>query len=189
MYKSIYDIKLTDLLPPNMDSPEIQASCAALDVADQFTVEAVQKVCILANKDPRADNVIDMLALQQHVDYYNQSLPLEARRNLIKSSGFIHRIKGTKAAVEQVARIVFGSARVQEWFEYGGKPYCFRVLIDEFPNSENKMSEAKRSIESSKNARSHLDDVIVIAATAKATAYFAGVIQMSVNFAVIQNIV
>jgi phage tail P2-like protein len=175
-------------MPPGMaEEPKITAECAALDAAHNFIIQAIQSVSILSEVDRQDDSVTDMLALQQHVDYYNQALPLETRRSLVKNSGHIHKIKGTPAAVEEVARIVFGSATVQEWFEYGGKPFCFRVLINEFPNSDEQMDEVHRAIASAQNARSHLDDVIIIASTATATAYLAGVVQMSVNFTLTQD--
>jgi phage tail P2-like protein len=175
-------------MPPGMtEEPKITAECAALDAAHNFIIQAIQSVSILSEVDRQDDSVTDMLALQQHVDYYNQALPLETRRSLVKNSGHIHKIKGTPAAVEEVARIVFGSATVQEWFEYGGKPFCFRVLINEFPNSGKQMDEVHRAIASAQNVRSHLDDVIIIASTAAATAYLAGVVQMSVNFTLTQD--
>ncbi len=188
MYRSIYNIGLAELMPPGMtEDPKIRAECAALDAAHNLVIQAIQSVFILTEADRQNDSVTDMLALQQHVDYYNQALPLETRRKLVKNSGHIHRIKGTPAAVEEVARIVFGSATVQEWFDYGGKPFCFRVLINEFPNSDKQMEEVRRAIVSAQNARSHLDDVIIIASIATATAYLAGVVQMSVNFTLAQD--
>lgn len=188
MPKTIYDIGLLNLIPPNMaGEAQTQAVCAAFDAMSEMAVQAIQKVYVLANIQQQSDGTIDMLSLQQHVDYYNQALPIETRRNLVANSGYIHKIKGTPAAVEQVARIVFGSARVQEWFEYGGNPYCFRVLINEFPNSDKQLDEVNRAIASAQNIRSHLDEVIIIASTATATGYLAGVVQMSVDFTVIQK--
>ena len=38
---------------------------------------------------------------------------------------------GTRAAVELAIRAVFSTATVSEWFEYGGKPYYFRLSVDD----------------------------------------------------------
>jgi P2-related tail formation protein len=186
--ETIYNAKLIDLIPPNMvDNAQIQAYCAAFDAMDAIVAAAISNVNVLTNIGGQSSEVTDMLALQQHIDYYNQSLPLETRQNLVKGSGFVHKMQGTPAAVEQVARLVFGSATVQEWFEYGGEPYHFRVLIDEFPDSDGQMSEINRAISSAQNARSYLDNVIIIASTATASVYIAGVIQMAVNINITQK--
>jgi phage tail P2-like protein len=182
MAETIYNAKLIDLMPANMqDEAQIKAYCAAFDAMDAIVTAAISKVYVLADIGGQDGNVTDYLALQQHIDYYNRSLPLETRRGLVKNSGFIHKIEGTKAAVEKVARLVFGSATVQEWYDYDGNPYYFKVLINEFPDSGNQLDEVKRAVNSAKNARSVLDSVTIIATTVTDTVYIAGTFQIAVN--------
>lgn len=181
MSKTIYDVTLAELLPINMNPDvKMQCICAAFDAMSKMATDAVQSASVLTAIAGQDNTVTDLLALQENVDYYNQTLPLDIKRNLVKNAGVIHKIKGTPGAVEKVARLVFGSAQVQEWYEYGGNPYTFRVLINEFPDSENQLGEVRRAIENSKNARSWLDDVIIIASTAQATEYIYTSIEMAV---------
>jgi phage tail P2-like protein len=178
--KTIYDTALISLMPPNMqDDAETCACCAALDAMTALITDKINRVRVLADIGDQDSDVTDLLAIERHVDYYDQNLPLETRRNLVKNSGFLHRIKGTPAAVEQVARMVFGSATVQEWFEYGGEPYHFRVLINEFPGSDSQTDEVKRAINSAKNERSWLDEVNIIASMTTGTIYTGGAVQIS----------
>jgi P2-related tail formation protein len=37
---------------------------------------------------------------------------------------------GTKAAVECAVSAIYKDTKVSEWFEYGGPPYHFKLLID-----------------------------------------------------------
>ena len=48
----------------------------------------------------------------------------------------MHKILGTKKAVEMVVNDYFENGEVREWYEYGGDPYHFRVV------SENSRSIA-----------------------------------------------
>lgn len=188
MPKTIYDVTLAELMPPGMTKdPKIAAACAAFDAMAALTAAAIQKVSVLDSIAGQDGDVTDALAVQMHVDYYNQALDLAIRRSLVQNSGAIHKIKGTPGAVERVARLVFGSAQVQEWFEYGGAPYHFRVLINEFPDSDSQMGEVNRAVASAQNARSVLDEVQIIAATAQGQLYAAGVVQMAVRIALTQK--
>lgn len=188
MPKTIYDAKLTDLLPSNMrNDPKINSIGSAFDAMNSIVVENISKVFVLANIQGLDSDVLDLMATEMHVDYYNQALPLETKRNLVAQSGAIHRIKGTKAAIEKVIKIVFGSAQVQEWFEYGGTKGTFRVLVNEFPNYDSQTDEIKRAIQSTQRLSQHLDQVIIIAPTTTANMYLAGVFQISINITLTQS--
>ncbi len=56
-----------------------------------------------------------------HVDFYDSSLSLEVKKQMVKNSLKWHRIKGTSAAVSDVVKTVFGRSWIEEWFEYSGK--------------------------------------------------------------------
>lgn len=188
MPKTIYDAKLTDLLPSGMrNDPKISSIGAAFDAMNAIVTESIQKVFVLAGIQGVDTDILDLLALEMHVDYYNQALPLETRRELVTQSGAIHRIKGTKAAIEKVIKIVFGSAQVQEWFEYGGTKGTFRVLVNEFPNSGSQINEIERAITSTQRLSQHLDQVIIVAPTTTANMYLAGVYQISINITLTQS--
>lgn len=51
------------------------------------------------------------------------------QRQLIKESIKIHKIKGTKAAIKNVLKVLNLEGTIQEWFEYNGDPYHFKILI------------------------------------------------------------
>lgn len=171
--RTISDITLAELLPPGMINPKIAAIAAAFDAMHQIVVNAIPKVSVLDNIGHQPSDVTDLLAIEQRTPYYNQSLPLETRQELVAGTGQLNSILGTKAAVEQAVKTAFGSCTVQEWFEYEGDPYHFRVLINDFPNSSAQMDEINRAIEASKRKSSYLDAVIIIQSTTSTTMYLA----------------
>lgn len=102
------------------------------------------------------------LAEQFHItglEGWSFSVTETDRRELIKNSIAMHRYKGTPYAVKRVLETLALSGEVQEWFEYGGEPYHFKMWID---IGERGMSAATVSmlddmITSWKNTRSFLE--------------------------------
>ena len=116
------------------------------------------------------DKTLDELAWQFHVDFYSVDFPIHVKRNLIKNSKVIHRLKGTPAAVENLLSSIFGKARLVEWFEYDGNPYMFKVKVEVENNINLLLDKFESSINSVKNTRSHLEK-IEIYTTSKANTY------------------
>ena len=54
-------------------------------------------------------------------------MSLEKKRETLKYVQQIKRKCGTKWAVEKFVIIAFGTGKVIPWFEYGGKPYSFKI--------------------------------------------------------------
>lgn len=152
---------LLDVLPPNLAEDETLRNVAlALDGEMQRTTELSRMVLLLARIDELDDATIDLLAKQFKVDFYDADTPLERKRELVRTSIAWHRKKGTPAAVQQVVDALIGGAKVQEYWEYGGRPYFFRVGGITGPLvSENTITAIARAIKISKNTRSHLEDI------------------------------
>ena len=168
-------------MPSDMVSdPVIFSLCAAIDAINQFVTNSIPSVLVLANIGSQPSAVTDLLAFEQRTPYYNQVLPLDVRQALVANTGMINAIKGTKAAVEKTVQDAFGSGVVQEWFEYGGLPGYFRVLINDFPNSDTKTAEINRAIAVSQRASSHLDEVIITLATTIANMYMASAFELAI---------
>ena len=86
------------------------------------------------------------LAEQYHItgnEGWLQALSETEKRNLIKSSIKMHRYKGTKYALEEIFKTLNIVGNIEEWFNYGGDPYHFKVILQVFNRSINKETELK----------------------------------------------
>lgn len=116
---------------------------------------------IYENIDIQEEELLDILAKDFKVDWWSAGYTLEEKRDILKNSWHVHRMLGTKAAVESAISSVYGSAEVLEWFEYEGDPYHFRVRV----NSEETMADTDKlltvisKIIFYKNLRSELDNI------------------------------
>lgn len=119
---------------------------------------------IYARIDQLDEATLDTLAADFDVAWYDYNYSLETKRALIRDSFFVHRHLGTKGALSKALSDIFPNSTVLEWFEYGGQPYYFRVVVDVTSTQEPAyIGLIKKAIEYYKSYRSHLeeDEVIV----------------------------
>ena len=161
MSKDLQSTSLLDILPENLlADAQIYAAARALDDELQKVTAATRDALILPRIDELSEEVIDLLAWQWSVDFYDELKSLAGKRNAVKQSIAMHRIKGTRRAVELALHMVYTSGEVSEWFEYGGRPYYFRVRFIE-PNSirTEDVDRVIRIINAVKNTRSWLESI------------------------------
>ena len=161
MSKDLQSVSLLDILPPNLlADKQIHAAARALDDELQKITVATRNALLLPRLDELSEEVIDLLAWQWHVDFYEPSMSIETKRQLVRESIAWHRIKGTKAAVEKMTQTVFKGGVITEWFEYGGEPYHFRIDVLNAPNmTEENRERLLAVVNASKNTRSWLDEL------------------------------
>lgn len=123
--------------------------------------EQAELVLILPRLKKLPEEIVDELARQYHVDFYDVAADIIKKRELVRKAIARHRYKGTPAAVEEVCSAAFDTAEVVEWYEYGGEPYHFRVrMVQESTPDETAMAEMVKAVNSAKNTRSWLDSLV-----------------------------
>jgi Bacteriophage P2-related tail formation protein len=164
MSRTIYEVSLLELLPSNLrDNPDIIAASQAVDPEFQTLAQMINKVLIYPNIDNLDSKMVDYLALETNADFYDQFLPIENRKALVRDA-YIHKYyKGTAYAVKQIIEDAFIPAVIQEWFQYNGQPYHFRIYTGSSLPSD-QMSDITTAINAVKNVRSHLDSITAIRA-------------------------
>lgn len=109
----IKDIRLLDLIPSSIrGDPTVQAAAAALDGELVKVTDAIQNVLMFSRIDVLPEPVLDLLAWQLHVDFYEPvGFSIEKKRALVKQSIDWHRHKGTVGRRASFERSVctFGS--------------------------------------------------------------------------------
>jgi phage tail P2-like protein len=155
------NISILNLMPPNLASdPKVKMAAEAFDEVLRNIITKIPNVAVIPNLvlNKTVDAVlVDLLAWQFHVDFYDPKMPVEVRRDLVLKSLDWHFHKGTPFVVEEIVMTVFSKAMIQEWFEYGGLPYHFRIGIEDELPDEATRENLYKAINSVKNTRSFLD--------------------------------
>jgi len=174
MSKTIYDLSVLDLLPENIkNDPDMKAASKSIDAGFLVLAEKSKDLVMLPRVHEQPEPILDHLAYYLHVDFYDRTLDIETKREIVQNSVYLHQIKGTPRAVEVLIQTLFGEGEVEEWFDYGGDPYRFRVVTPNESVTQERASEFIRALDSVKNLRSHLDNVIILQQE-KLSLYFAG---------------
>lgn len=156
---SLKDADFYATFPPALKKDEKMVALGRL-IADELhqTVEQTKKNIIYANINELSETWIDVLAYDLHVDWYDYDYPIEAKRAIIRDSVRVHQKLGTKAAVEMALGGIHPKSEIEEWFDYGGKPYRFRIVLD---TTESRVAadydEIIKTVDIYKRLTAHLD--------------------------------
>lgn len=85
---------------------------------------------IYTNISQLTEPLLDILANDYKVDWYLFDGTLSSKRAQIQSCFYVHRHLGTKGAIVYALSDLCPGTDVEEWFEYNGLPYYFRIILD-----------------------------------------------------------
>lgn len=155
---------MADQLPPALAGDERFAILCELLQEEFDSLDLSPMLVYLVDVVPA--QVLPYLADQFHVmglEGCRYARNTQEQRELIKRAIELHRYKGTPWAIEQALTSVMGlSSAVSEWFEYGGRPYRFRVDVE----ASIALGQAEHDaiyalVREYKNVRSRIDVVNV----------------------------
>lgn len=153
---------LMEYLPAWMRTDKTaQAFAYALQQELQAFAAQLGSLVIYAAIDSQTDQVLDELGWQFNIPEYSSSLPIETKRKLVKTAILTHKQRGTVAAVERIVTDIFGDGYVEEWFQYDGEPFHFRVHTSNVSAGDQEAAYFESVVASTQNVRSYLEAVII----------------------------
>lgn len=160
MNNNIQTADLLRTLPPSLKHDGRMMNLATVISGElQRAINLVNQNVIYARIGELSEEVLDALAYDLHVDWYDYNHPVEAKRAVIRDSVKVHMRLGTKYAVVTALGSLYPETEVEEWFQYGGQPYYFRIVLD-VTNSHvtATYSEIIRAVNMYKSLRSKLEE-------------------------------
>ena len=159
--KKLQDLKLIDILPDSLLLDEnIKKICEAIDPELRLINAASRESLIMPRIDELDEQIIDLLAWQYHVDFYDLADSLEVKRRLVKDSLKWHMKKGTRWAILKALEMLGIEAEYTNWYEFGGQPFTFKIdavvkpEYYEHSDHEKLIENIYRAVNESKAARS-----------------------------------
>ncbi|EIQ3181985.1 phage tail protein [Campylobacter coli] len=131
----------------------------AIDLSAKARFEDL-KIESITNLAMRCDERL-LLVLANAYDVSIDGLEEKEARKLISKALLLDRYNGTTWAIKEALSAVFPTAVVKEWFNYGGKPYFFKVKVSTTNVSfdERTLNTLERLIKDFKNVRSVLEAI------------------------------
>lgn len=178
--------QITQILPENIKNyPEVKALSYAISKALENLIEKTKYISVYSVVEELPEKMLNLLAVELRAPYYDDKLPIEQRRIIVKNSLLWNERAGTPYAVEELISAVFGTGKIMEWFEYGGTPYYFRIQT-ETQITEESMKNFQEVMKRVKNVRSHME-AIEITRRYQDKLYVSGVIKQTLRPTVIRE--
>lgn len=156
------DIDFLRLLPQFMrDDRNAQAFAYAVQGQIISVSMSIAHARIYSRIDSLTDEVLDELAWQFNIVEYSSEYDISVKRELVKGCMAAHYKRGTVASVEDAVRKIFGDATIEEWFDYGGKPYRFKVRTSNTGATDEMLKEVTKIVKETQSIRSYLEEVII----------------------------
>lgn len=153
-----------DLLPPILkDIPHMQAYSYAIEQAIGKVLTFSRRTLMYASVDEQPENILDYMAVESRAQYYDESMDIETKREIIKNSLAWYLKAGTQESVNELIETVFGEGKSVPWYDFGdgsGTPGLFDIITS--TQMEPMMYERfNRIIEKAKNQSSMLRYITV----------------------------
>lgn len=112
-------------------------------------------------------DLLPYLAWALSVDRWDRDWPAERKVAAIQQSYWLHRRKGTRAAVRRVIEDMGFSATFAEWFDVGDEPGTFQLEVDvnEVGITPKTLDELNRLIGDAKPVSRHLSQMTISTST------------------------
>lgn len=164
---------------PEWMRDDTTAQGLAYAVQNQLSAAAseISLVALYPRIATMGESLLDEIAWGLNIPEYRSEYDIDIKRRLVQTAIQTHRVRGTVAAVEKVVADIFGDGWVEEWFDYDGDPYHFRIHTSNI-GAVNADAEAfDHAVVSTKNLRSVLEEIVIEAAT-QMRLYAAGVLHV-----------
>ena len=131
MIKSLKNAQIADGLPRILgEQPWVKALSMAMLELHQKTMGYIAGSQIYTAIDTVAEEVLDALAVNWKIDWYDTGYDIEQKRRIVKTALNIRRTMGTAGAARTQADAIYPGTKLEEWFEYGGTHGKFRLRVN-----------------------------------------------------------
>lgn len=179
--KPLLTISLLDICSPALAAdPGFNAAAVAIDEEMQAVSTVLWLVDTLTNLDAQTSLVLDYIAIALQVYNYSTTFPIPQKIALILASLDWHMRVGTPSVLKEVINASLAYCELQEWFQYGGTAYHFRLLFSQSGSDPILDAQVIATVLMLKNVRSYFDGSFFISAATSNV--YAGMATASYSF-------
>jgi phage tail P2-like protein len=156
------NIDFLKLLPQFMrDDDAVRGLAAAINEIVPALSESISTLSTWDHIDSLSHAELDALAVELNIPWYDTTVSLDIKREIVKNSDKVYKHIGTKWAVENIIQTYFGDGYIMEWFEYDGEPGHFRVYSSNPSLNNERLTEFLALLNKTKRASAKLDGISI----------------------------
>ncbi len=162
MSKYVTADNLITTFPSSLAEDKTQLALASVTAKELVELyEDNDILALYARIDELDESLLDILAYDFKVDWWNENYSLTEKRSTFKQLWNVKRKLGTPLSSYLAISAIFENAAIQEWWQYGGIPHYFKILIDlgEALTDYDKLQKVVNGVRYYKNKRSVLEEI------------------------------
>lgn len=151
-HSGLFETQITDLFP--LDSPQICCLSYAVHRSMEMIKKYSERICLRSNIAQLPSDILDYLAREMALPYYDSEFDIETKRRLIEEGYTWHYRAGTVEGVESLICAIFGNGSIVEWFDFdeGERiPGYFDVIVNGSAISDDSVERFNKILKNSKN--------------------------------------
>ena len=152
---------LLDIFPPALrKSPDYWALAQVIAPELNAAFQAVKMAEVLCRVDELPEYILDALAYDLDVFWWNPNASLSDKRLGIKQALASHRRLGTTQSVQDAINTFLGGGVVDEWFNFSGDPFHFQIALPDTDIITGDLSTFLRVLDGAKRASAIMDGFV-----------------------------
>lgn len=157
----LWETGLIEGLPPAVASePWVRIIDMVYRARQEKERREAERIAVYTRIDSQPEEILDVLAVQFKVDWYDATYPLEAKRRIIKTALEVRRYYGTDWATLKAISAIYPRSEIEQWYDYEGTPGHFRVICSvDGALIPVRRKEIRRSVSIYKRMTAHLDSL------------------------------
>ncbi len=124
-------------LPPNLQNDENYAMCRALDRQFGRLMDFFREMLVWGDLERVDSKYYDDIAAMIRALYYSSELDDTTKYQILSGALQTYRDAGSSRAIIDLIGKMFPDSSFAPWYEYGGKPYHFKINAPTEPTEEN----------------------------------------------------
>lgn len=155
----ISELSFNDVIPQNMkDDKSIKGFAKAFDYILSLYREKVKLVTLFENLSMLTHSQLDKTAEAIDIPWYDTSFDKEVKIKILERYMNMYYLSGTSEAIRETLSNIFGNTKVVPWYEYGGQPFHFKVIVAQ-TTDENRVRVTVRTLDRITPVRAVFDNV------------------------------
>lgn len=158
----LWDVQLTDMFPEQ--STETLCLSYAIYKIMQDIKKYTERLFLTGNIENLPEEILDYLSIEKNTPYYDSDFSIVKKRELLNNGYTWNMMAGTIQGIESLIQIIFGTGKIQEWFDFEDEekiPGQFGIKINNENVTEDSYVKFLRILRNAKNVSRHLRHVTV----------------------------
>lgn len=159
------ELEIKDILPNSLlQDNKLLNLCEAIQPQFSDITQAIIQVLFLPNLSKLSGGILEHLAWWFNLaadESWSLAITDKQKQDLIANAIEIHRYKGTLYGLKRALTSLNIIVNIEEWFEYNGEPFNFRINIDGTGRyTPEQLKQLDHYIDRNKNVRSWVNGTI-----------------------------